>query len=95
VADHDGAVLYFVAPYSFWILTIASIIASCGFGIMLNNLYNYSSATFPTRLRAVVTGWANGVGHAGLPDGPADPWRGRGHRAQLCPRDFLVPVAAS
>lgn len=65
-----GTVLYFVAASSFAVLAVASIICSCGFGIMLNNLYNYSSATFPTRLRAVGTGWADGVGHVSAVFGP-------------------------
>lgn len=65
-----GAALYFVASASFPILVLASILASCGFGIMLNNLYNYSSAAFPTRLRSVGTGWADGVGHVSAVFGP-------------------------
>jgi putative MFS transporter len=65
-----GVMLDFVGSGSFGVLVVASIVASCGLGVMLTNLYNYSSATYPTRLRSVGTGWADGVGHVSAVFGP-------------------------
>lgn len=58
-----GVLLYLVGGNSFGMLVFASILASGGFGVMLTNQYNYTSAVFPTRLRSVGTGWVDGAGH--------------------------------
>jgi MFS family permease len=38
--------------------------------LWLFNMYNYTSAAYPTRLRSVGTGWTDGVAHAGTFLGP-------------------------
>jgi putative MFS transporter len=65
-----GVALYFVDGRSYGVLVVGSILVSGGFGVMLNNLYNYSAAIFPTRMRSVGTGWADGVGHMSAVFGP-------------------------
>ena len=37
---------------------------------MALNVYNHTSAAYPTRLRSVGTGWTDGVGHLGTFLGP-------------------------
>ena len=38
--------------------------------LWLFNMYNYTAAAYPTRLRSVGTGWTDGVGHVGTFLGP-------------------------
>ena len=38
--------------------------------VFTTNLYNYTVTAYPTRVRAVGTGWTDGVGHAGAVAGP-------------------------
>lgn len=65
-----GVVFYLVGGRSYGMLVIGTILAMFGFGVMLNNLYNYSAAIYPTRMRSVGTGWADGVGHVSAVFGP-------------------------
>jgi MFS family permease len=58
-------------------LTSSAVTAGIGAGIafaalpvMFTNLYVYTAAAFPTRLRSVGTGWTDGVGHNGAVWGP-------------------------
>lgn len=65
-----GVVFYLVGGKSYGMLVIGTILAMFGFGVMLNNLYNYSATIYPTRMRSVGTGWADGVGHVSAVFGP-------------------------
>ena len=50
-----------------------AILILCSFplaSLWLFNMYNYTSAAYPTRLRSVGTGWTDGVGHLGTFLGP-------------------------
>jgi len=47
------------------ITVLALILMSFGTTVWLFQMYNYTSAAFPTRLRSVGTGWTDGVGHLG------------------------------
>jgi putative MFS transporter len=47
----------------FWIATV-------GTSLWLFNMYTYTANAFPTRVRAVGTGWTDGVGHLGAWLGP-------------------------
>lgn len=51
-------------------LAILIIIGQCAGMIWLFNMYNYTSAAYPTRLRSVGTGWTDGIGHLGTLLGP-------------------------
>jgi putative MFS transporter len=41
-----------------------------GVGVYLFQMYNYTTASYPTRLRSIGTGWTDGVGHLGSIFGP-------------------------
>lgn len=45
-------------------------ILNLGAGMWLFNMYNYTAASYPTRLRSLGTGWTDGVGHLGSIFGP-------------------------
>jgi MFS transporter, putative metabolite:H+ symporter len=47
-----------------------SIATVCMNFVWLFNMYNYTSAAYPTRLRSIGTGWTDGVGHFGTFLGP-------------------------
>lgn len=51
-------------------MAILIVIGQCAVTLWLFNLYNYTSAAYPTRLRSVGTGWTDGVGHLGTVIGP-------------------------
>jgi putative MFS transporter len=62
------ALLYFYSGYHTRSvpMTVASmLLTSFGSGVFLFQMYNYTSAAYPTRLRSVGTGWTDGVGHIG------------------------------
>ena len=51
-------------------VAVISVITA-GMGMLwLFNMYNYTSAAYPTRLRAVGTAWTDGIGHLGTFLGP-------------------------
>lgn len=51
-------------------VSVLLIAAATMGGLWLMNMYNYTSAAYPTRLRSVGTGWTDGVGHIGSIVGP-------------------------
>ena len=65
-----GAAVYYFFPHSFGWLTTATAMTSMAVGVFVTNLYNYTASAYPTRVRAVGTGWTDGVGHAGAVAGP-------------------------
>lgn len=46
------------------------LLATSAGTLWLMNMYNYTAAAYPTRLRSVGTGWTDGVGHLGTFLGP-------------------------
>lgn len=60
------AFLLLLVVHSLAGVAILVLIASpIGQSTWLFNMYNYTSAAYPTRLRSVGTGWTDGVGHLG------------------------------
>ena len=51
-------------------MAILIIVGQCAGMMWLFNMYNYTAAAYPTRLRSVGTGWTDGVGHIGTILGP-------------------------
>jgi MFS transporter, putative metabolite:H+ symporter len=51
-------------------IAVISIVTTAFGFLWLFNMYNYTSAAYPTRLRSVGTGWTDGVGHLGTLLGP-------------------------
>jgi putative MFS transporter len=54
-----------VWPGNVPVIFILSIIFTGAASLWLFAMYNYNSASYPTRIRAVATGWTDGVGHLG------------------------------
>jgi MFS family permease len=46
-------------------IAVLLLIAGGAGSLWLMNMYNYTAAAYPTRLRSVGTGWTDGVGHLG------------------------------
>ncbi len=62
------ALLYFYSGYhtkSVSMTVVSMLLTSFGSGVFLFQMYNYTSAAYPTRLRSVGTGWTDGFGHMG------------------------------
>lgn len=55
---------------SFAVLAILSLLTTPITFLWLFSMYNYTAAAYPTRLRAVGTGWTDGVGHLATFIGP-------------------------
>jgi putative MFS transporter len=51
-------------------VAVLLIVAASSGSLWLMNMYNYTAAAYPTRLRSVGTGWTDGVGHLGTFLGP-------------------------
>jgi MFS family permease len=51
-------------------VSVLLLIAGAFGTLWLFNMYNYTAAAYPTRLRSVGTGWTDGVGHLGVFLGP-------------------------
>jgi prolipoprotein diacylglyceryltransferase len=47
------------------VIFVLSIIFTGAGSLWLFAMYNYNSASYPTRIRAVATGWTDGIGHLG------------------------------
>lgn len=69
--------LAFIPVWAFAYLTnnhimefVAYGIVNLGAGMWLFNMYNYTAACYPTRLRSLGTGWTDGIGHMGSIFGP-------------------------
>ncbi len=56
-------VMYFVPTLA--VIAICYLIGRVGATLWLFNMYNYTSVSFPTRLRSVAMGTADGLGHLG------------------------------
>jgi ABC-type thiamin/hydroxymethylpyrimidine transport system permease subunit len=54
-----------VWPGNVPVIFILSIVFTGAASLWLFAMYNYNSASYPTRIRAVATGWTDGVGHLG------------------------------
>ncbi|MDQ0191501.1 MFS transporter [Alicyclobacillus cycloheptanicus] len=65
-----GALGYFFFPKSFMMIAIAGALLIAARMAWVFNMYNYTAAAYPTRLRSVGTGWTDGVGHIGAVFGP-------------------------
>ena len=65
-----SAIIYYKFPHSFAWMVTATAIGSIAVGVFVTNLYNYTASAYPTRVRAVGTGWTDGVGHGGAVAGP-------------------------
>jgi MFS family permease len=75
-----GAVVFtagFIPVWAFGYLANNHVMEFVGYGILnvgsgmwLFNMYNYTAACYPTRLRSLGTGWTDGVGHLGSIFGP-------------------------
>ena len=65
-----SALIYYKFPHSFAWMVTATAIGSIAVGVFVTNLYNYTASAYPTRVRAVGTGWTDGVGHGGAVAGP-------------------------
>ncbi|HLH84836.1 MAG TPA: MFS transporter [Trebonia sp.] len=51
-------------------VAVISVVTTAMGTLWLFNMYNYTSAAYPTRLRSVGTGWTDGIGHLGTFLGP-------------------------
>jgi hypothetical protein len=51
-------------------VAVISVVETAVGTLWLFNMYNYTSVAYPTRLRAVGTGWTDGVAHLGTFLGP-------------------------
>lgn len=63
-----GLALVFVATHilhSFLVLAVVNILPPAGLYLWLFNMYTYTAVAYPTRIRAVGTGWTDGFGHLG------------------------------
>lgn len=66
-----GAVLFAISLYIVYATTGTAVLvlfywlAGVGEVIWLWNMYGYTANAFPTRLRAIGTGWTDGLGHLG------------------------------
>jgi MFS family permease len=65
-----GWIIAFKGIDNKWLLIIGFFIAGIGTSLWLFNMYTYTANAYPTRLRAVGTGWTDGVGHLGAWLGP-------------------------
>jgi putative MFS transporter len=64
-----GFLLLLLVHSTAGVAAISVVTTAFGF-LWLFNMYNYTSAAYPTRLRSVGTGWTDGVGHLGTLLGP-------------------------
>lgn len=53
-----------------WMLYVGYALTGLGSALWLFNMYNYTSAAYPTRLRSTATGITDGLGHLGAIFGP-------------------------
>lgn len=63
-----GLVLTFITGsflHSLPALAISSSVVTAGLYLWLFNMYTYTAVAYPTRIRAVGTGWTDGFGHIG------------------------------
>ncbi len=72
-----GAVLFtvgwaiaFKGADTAWLLVLGVCTGGVGSALWLFNMYTYTANAFPTRVRAIGTGWTDGVGHLGAWLGP-------------------------
>lgn len=47
------------------VIAVCYIISRIGTGLFLFNLYNYTSVSYPTRIRSTAFAWTDGLGHLG------------------------------
>jgi MFS family permease len=63
-----GLCLVFVATHilhSLLALAVVNILPPAGIYLWLFNMYTYTAVAYPTRIRAIGTGWTDGFGHLG------------------------------
>lgn len=71
-----GGVLGLLTAIVFYVWTspagliVGALLGNAGLNFWLFNMYSYTAAAYPTRLRSVGTGWTDGLGHVGSVFGP-------------------------
>lgn len=67
---YAAAFLLLLVVHSIAGVAVISVVETAVGTLWLFNTYNYTSAAYPTRLRAVGTGWTDGIAHLGTFLGP-------------------------
>jgi len=67
---YAAAFLLLLVVHSIAGVAVISVVETAVGTLWLFNMYNYTSAAYPTRLRAVGTGWTDGIAHLGTFLGP-------------------------